>query len=196
MILSQSDTIGFFFKKYFQKVPLFNLVNNIGLLIKIKNFQINNKEYNMKEIERKFLVEQKHLNFLQTFPGKSIKQAYIQNKNDRTVRVRISDRNAFLTIKIGTESINRDEFEYQIPVRDALSMMEIMNLKVLTKIRYEIIFEHHLWEVDVFEGKLDGLIIAEIELKSEDEFFDKPNWLGIEVTYDPLFLNAKLIEKL
>jgi CYTH domain-containing protein len=74
--------------------------------------------------------------------------------------------------------------------------MEIMNLKVLSKTRYEIKIENNLWEVDVFEGKLDGLIIAEIELESEDESFNKPVWLGREVTNDLSYLNAKLIEKL
>jgi len=150
----------------------------------------------MKEIERKYLIEREDLSFLQSIEGKKIKQAYIQNENSRTVRVRTKGEKAFLTVKIGNESLSRDEFEYQIPVQDAISMMEIMNLKVLSKIRYEIKFENNLWEVDVFEGKLDGLIIAEIELKSEDEYFNKPVWLGREVTYDPSYLNAKLIERL
>ena len=150
----------------------------------------------MKEIERKYLIEREDLSFLQLIEGKKIKQAYIQNEEDRTVRVRTKGEKAFLTVKIGNESLNRDEFEYQIPVQDAISMMEIMNLKVLSKIRYEIKFENNLWEVDVFEGKLNGLIIAEIELESEDESFNKPVWLGREVTYDPSYLNAKLIEKL
>ena len=150
----------------------------------------------MKEIERKYLIEREDLSFLQLIEGEKIKQAYIQNENSRTVRVRTKGEKAFLTVKIGNESLSRDEFEYQIPVQDAISMMEIMNLKVLSKIRYEIKFENNLWEVDVFEGKLDGLIIAEIELESEDESFNKPIWLGREVTYDPSYLNAKLIEKL
>lgn len=150
----------------------------------------------MKEIERKYLVEQKDLSFLQLIKGKKIKQAYIQNENSRTVRVRTKGEKAFLTIKIGNDSLSRDEFEYQIPFQDAISMMEIMNLKVLSKIRYEIKFENHLWEVDVFEGELKGLIIAEIELKSEDESFNKPSWLGLEVTKDSSYLNSKLIQKL
>ena len=150
----------------------------------------------MKEIERKYLIEREDLSFLQLIEGEKIKQAYIQNENSRTVRVRTKGEKAFLTVKIGNESLSRDEFEYQIPVQDAISMMEIMNLKVLSKIRYEIKFENNLWEVDVFEGKLNGLIIAEIELESEDESFNKPVWLGREVTYDPSYLNAKLIEKL
>jgi CYTH domain-containing protein len=150
----------------------------------------------MKEIERKYLVQQEDLIFLQLIEGKKIKQAYIQNENDKTVRIRTKGEKAFLTVKIGINSLSRDEFEYQIPVQDAISMMEIMNLKVLSKIRYEIKFENHLWEVDVFEGKLDGLIIAEIELKSEDESFITPTWVGMEVTNDSSYLNARLIEKL
>ena len=150
----------------------------------------------MKEIERKYLIERKDLSFLQLIEGEKIKQAYIQNENSRTVRVRTKGEKAFLTVKIGNESLSRDEFEYQIPVQDALSMMEILQLKVLSKTRYEINFENHLWEVDVFEGKLDGLIIAEIELKAEDESFITPPWVGTEVTNDSSYLNAKLIEKL
>ena len=150
----------------------------------------------MKEIERKYLIEREDLSFLQLIEGEKIKQAYIQNENSRTVRVRTKGEKAFLTVKIGNESLSRDEFEYQIPVQDALSMMEILQLKVLSKTRYEINFENHLWEVDVFEGKLDGLIIAEIELKSEDESFIIPAWVGTEVTNDSSYLNAKLIEKL
>jgi adenylate cyclase len=150
----------------------------------------------MKEIERKYLIEREDLSFLQLIEGEKIKQAYIQNENSRTVRVRTKGEKAFLTVKIGNESLSRDEFEYQIPVQDALSMMEILQLKVLSKTRYEINFENHLWEIDVFEGKLDGLIIAEIELKAEDESFITPPWVGTEVTNDSSYLNAKLIEKL
>jgi adenylate cyclase len=150
----------------------------------------------MKEIERKYLIEREDLSFLQLIEGEKIKQAYIQNENSRTVRVRTKGEKAFLTVKIGNESLSRDEFEYQIPVQDALSMMEILQFKVLSKTRYEINFENHLWEIDVFEGKLDGLIIAEIELKSEDESFITPPWVGTEVTNDSSYLNAKLIEKL
>jgi adenylate cyclase len=103
---------------------------------------------------------------------------------------------AFLTIKSGTTTLSRDEFEYEIPVEDALAMMHSMELKTLTKTRYEIELNQHKWEVDVFEGKLEGLIIAEIELRSEDEYFDKPTWLGEEVTFDSNYLNANLINRL
>lgn len=150
----------------------------------------------MKEIERKFLIVQNDLSFLKSIEGKKIKQAYVQNEQDRTVRIRTKGEKAFLTVKIGNDSLSRDEFEYQIPVQDAISMMEILKLKVLSKTRYEVEFENHLWEVDVFEGKLDGLVIAEIELKSENESFIIPPWIGKEVTNDSSYLNAKLIEKL
>jgi len=150
----------------------------------------------MKEIERKFLVSQKELEFIQTFEGKKIKQAYIQNESVRTVRVRTKGEKAYLTIKSGKGALSRDEFEYQIPVEDALAMMEVMNLKVLSKTRYEITNNQNLWEVDVFEGKLTGLIIAEIELSSETELFDQPIWIGEEVTSDISYLNAKLIERI
>jgi adenylate cyclase len=150
----------------------------------------------MKEIERKFIVSIDYLNYIETFKGIDIKQAYLSIEKEKTVRIRTKGEKAYLTIKIGKDSLSRDEFEYQIPVQDAISMMEILKLKVLSKTRYEITYEEHLWEVDVFEGTLDGLIIAEIELKSEDEFFNRPHWLGYEVTDDPSFLNAKLIEKL
>lgn len=150
----------------------------------------------MKEIERKYLILDKDLSFLNSIEGMQIKQAYVQNEIDRTVRIRTKGEKAFLTIKIGKDALSRDEFEYQIPVKDALSMMEILQLKVLSKTRYEINFENHLWEIDVFEGKLEGLIVAEIELKSEDESFSKPPWIGLEVTNDPSYLNARLIERL
>jgi CYTH domain-containing protein len=150
----------------------------------------------MKEIERKFIVPIEYVDFIKSFNGISIKQAYVQNEIDRTVRIRTKADKAFLTIKIGKDALSRDEFEYQIPVQDALSMMEILQLKALSKTRYEINFENHLWEVDVFEGKLDGLIIAEIELKAEDESFITPPWVGKEVTNDSSYLNARLIEKL
>jgi len=150
----------------------------------------------MKEIERKFLVNNEELEFIKTHRGIRIKQAYIQNKKDRTVRLRTKGDKAFLTIKSGTTTLSRDEFEYQIPVEDALAMMDAMELKTLTKTRYEIELNQHKWEVDVFEGKLEGLILAEIELRSEDEYFDKPTWLGEEVTFDSNYLNANLINQL
>lgn len=150
----------------------------------------------MKEIERKFLVDKSQLGFIQSHKGYAIEQAYIQNEKDRTIRVRIKGELAFLTLKIGVETLSRDEFEYQIPLKDAQKMIELLNLKSLSKTRYEISYGNHLWEIDIFEGKLKGLILAEIELKSEHEDFDIPAWLGKEVTDNPAYLNARLIESI
>jgi CYTH domain-containing protein len=150
----------------------------------------------MKEIERKFLVNNEELEFIKTHRGIRIEQAYIQNKKDRTVRLRTKGDKAFLTIKSGKTTLSRDEFEYEIPVEDALAMMHSMELKTLTKTRYEIELNQHKWEVDVFEGKLEGLIIAEIELKTEDEYFQKPTWLRQEFTFYSNYLNANLINQL
>lgn len=150
----------------------------------------------MKEIERKFLVDASRLDRIKEFPSKAIKQAYIQNEVERSVRVRTKGDKAFLTIKSGKNALNRDEFEYEIPVTDALEMFERLELKVLSKIRYLVPFENHTWEVDVFEGKLDGLVVAEIELSSVDELFEKPDWILNEVTEDTSYLNANLIKQL
>lgn len=150
----------------------------------------------MKEIERKFLVDTSRLDWIQKFPSKAIKQAYIQNEIERSVRVRTKGDKAFLTIKSGKNALNRDEFEYEIPVSDALEMFERLELKVLSKIRYLVPFENHTWEVDVFEGKLEGLVVAEIELYLEDELFEKPDWILNEVTEDSSYLNANLIKQL
>lgn len=150
----------------------------------------------MKEIERKFLVDVSRLDWIKEFPSKAIKQAYIQNEIERSVRVRTKGDKAFLTIKSGKNALNRDEFEYEIPVSDALEMFERLELKVLSKIRYLVPFENHTWEVDVFEGKLEGLVVAEIELTSEDELFEKPDWILNEVTEDTRYLNANLIKQL
>lgn len=150
----------------------------------------------MKEIERKFLVDVSRLDWIKEFPSKAIKQAYIQNEIERSVRVRTKGDKAFLTIKSGKNALNRDEFEYEIPVSDALEMFERLELKVLSKIRYLVPFENHTWEVDVFEGKLEGLVVAEIELSSEDELFKKPDWILNEVTEDTSYLNANLIKQL
>jgi len=150
----------------------------------------------MKEIERKFLVDKSKLSFLTNLNGVEIKQAYIQNESNRSVRLRVKGEKAFITIKIGSDSLSRDEFEYQIPVFDAEEMMKIMDLKILEKKRYEVKIKNHIWEIDVFGGKLSDLIVAEIELKSENESFDLPEWIGDEVTHNPFYLNANLINQL
>jgi CYTH domain-containing protein len=150
----------------------------------------------MKEIERKFLVDAARLDCIKEFPSKVIKQAYIQNEAERSVRVRTKGEKAFLTIKSGKTALNRDEFEYEIPVADALEMFERLGLKVLSKMRFLVPFGNHTWEVDVFEGKLKGIVVAEIELSSEDELFEKQDWILKEFTEDSSYLNTNLIKQL
>ena len=149
-----------------------------------------------QEIERKFLVDieilQQDPEFQNSIPH-SIIQGYILNSPDQTIRVRIKDAKGFLTIKGKQSGLSRSEFEYQIPHTDAQEILSMVNTKVLAKKRYEIKVGEHLWEVDIFEGDNKGLIIAEIELQSEDEAFCKPLWVLNDVSTDLKYTNALLI---
>ena len=150
----------------------------------------------MKEIERKFLVD--HSAWVKQIKAKSfnITQAYLYNSKDQTIRLRLKDAKAYLTIKGPTSGLTRKEYEYEIPYQEAEEMIMDLKLKVLKKRRYLIDFSNKMWEVDVFEGNLKGLIIAEIELEFEQEAFEKPAWIGKEVSYDPSYYNANLINRL
>jgi adenylate cyclase len=146
------------------------------------------------ETERKFLVKGNftHLAVKQI----TIKQTYLSLDIDRIVRLRIAEEKAYLTIKSRLEgtSLSRNEWEIAIPVKDAEEMMKICLPGSIEKTRYYVPVKNHLLEVDVFHGKNEGLIIAEIELTSELELFDKPEWLGDEVTGNPLYYNSNLIK--
>ena len=147
----------------------------------------------MQEIERKFLVKNESFKSLAT-AKKKIAQGYLNTNPERTVRVRIADEKAFLTIKgKGNETgITRFEWEKEIPVEEAKSLLELCEKGVIEKTRFEIPSGKHLFEVDEFYGENVGLIIAEIELSDENEAFEKPDWLGKEVTNDERFYNAYL----
>jgi adenylate cyclase len=144
------------------------------------------------ETERKFLVtgEFKHLAVKKI----NITQAYLSVEPDKTIRLRITDNEAFLTIKSRVElnSITRCEWEFMIPHNDAIEMMNLCIPGKIIKTRYLIPIGKHTFEVDVFHEKNKGLTIAEIELKSEDEQFEKPEWLGPEVTGNPEYFNSNL----
>jgi adenylate cyclase len=146
------------------------------------------------ETERKFLVngEFRHLSVREI----KITQAYLSVDPDKTIRLRISDDKAFLTIKSRPwqNSITRNEWEVEIPVKDATEMMRICLPGRVIKTRYHIPSGKHTFEVDVFHDKNQGLIVAEIELGSDDEHFDKPEWLGEEVTGNPYYSNSNLIK--
>lgn len=147
------------------------------------------------EIERKFLIDHDKWALVDKPEPKHIVQAYLYSCPEKTIRVRTKGNKGFLTIKGATVGISRSEFEYEIPLEEAKQLIEQFAEKVIDKHRYEIMVENHLWEVDEFHGKLEGLILAEIELNTEEENFIKPEWATEDVSLDAQYYNAKLIEK-
>lgn len=147
----------------------------------------------MNEIERKFLVTSTEFLSESTHSSRIV-QGYLNSNPERTVRIRIKGTQGFITIKgKGNESgTTRFEWEKEIEVTEAEQLLLLCEDGVIDKVRYEIPFGKHLYEVDVFEGDNKGLIIAEIELENENESFEKPNWLGEEVTGDDRYYNASL----
>jgi adenylate cyclase len=144
------------------------------------------------EIERKFLVnKEKWLTLPKPF-GVLIRQGYLSTDPERTVRVRIAGQESFLTIKGKTQGASRSEFEYQIPFDDAKQLFENISVATISKVRYKIMHHNRLWEVDEFLDDNEGLIVAEIELQSEDEKFEKPGWTEKEVTEDESYFNVNL----
>ena len=147
----------------------------------------------MLEIERKFLVSS--TDFISESKNQyRIVQGYLNSNPERTVRIRIKGDKGYLTIKgKGNESgMSRFEWEKEISTPEAESLLLLCEKGVIDKIRYEIPLGKHTYEVDVFFGENEGLIVAEIELQSEIESFEKPNWLGEEVTSDERYYNAYL----
>lgn len=145
------------------------------------------------EIERKFLVKNEEWRN-QVDESFEISQGYLNSSIDRNVRVRIKGEQAFLTIKTKTKSITRTEFEYEIPLEDGLQLIDICEKPIIKKRRHLIIQNQHTWELDVFELENQGLLIAEIELSSEEEQFKTPSWLGKEVSDDTRYFNSALIK--
>ncbi len=150
----------------------------------------------MVEIEKKFTVNKALWEKIKKPAPNVIKQSYISDDKKCTVRVRIKNNKGFLTIKGETINISRSEYEYEIPLEEAKAMMDEFSSKILFKNRYEVLIGNHLWEVDEFKGKLEGLIIAEVELKSETEKFELPNWVDKEVSNNPRYYNSNLIKEL
>jgi len=145
------------------------------------------------EIERKFLIDRDKIGSLKN--GYQIKQGYIQTVDHTTVRVRIRDKEAFLTIKGKSIGASRLEFEYPIPLQDANDMLNnLCHTSFIDKTRYLVKHEGHVWEIDIFEGPNKGLVVAEVELGSENETFSLPNWVTKEVTDDMRYFNSNLIE--
>ena len=146
------------------------------------------------EIERKFLLTGDGWR-AQADPGETLRQGYLAGGVQGSVRVRLSGARAWLNIKGATVGARRREFEYPIPVADAGIMLdELCPGPLIEKTRYRIRHGGHLWEIDLFAGANAGLRVAEIELDAVDAPFDRPPWVGAEVTEDPRYYNAALVE--
>ena len=145
------------------------------------------------EIERKFLVSAESLSEIHLTDGEKISQGYLSTDVEKTVRVRIKKNRGFLSVKTKNIGIVRSEFEYEIPLADAEELLKLCEPKILNKIRYKIEYKNHIWELDIFEGKLAGLILAEVEINSPDEFVEIPDWVGQEVSNDSRYYNVNLI---
>lgn len=144
------------------------------------------------EIERKFLVDRAAWEKADKPAGKIFKQGYILGEDNRTVRIRVTDEAAYLTLKGSLTGISRSEYEYTIPIADGEEIMRDFTISRIEKTRYFINHGGQVWEVDVFSGNNEGLIIAELELNSEDEQFEKPVWALTEVTNDHRYANSQL----
>lgn len=146
------------------------------------------------EIERKFLVRD---NSWKDLPRESVEilQGYICSDTKRAVRVRTAGERAWISVKSAITDVRRAEFEYPIPLADARELLKICPLPPLEKVRHKIFHAGKLWEIDEFTGANSGLILAEIELRSEAEEFEIPAWVGEEVTHDPRYLSVCLYEK-
>jgi adenylate cyclase len=146
------------------------------------------------EIERKFLVRDDSWR-ASADAGTELVQGYLVIQDTLSVRVRIQGEHARLTIKAGTGSIERQEFEYPIPISDARTMIgTLCRRPVLSKRRHRVPVGRHVWEVDVFAAENAGLVVAEVELAAVDESFERPPWVGEEVSEDARYLNASLVD--
>lgn len=144
------------------------------------------------EIERKFLVINDGWR-RSAGPGQALRQAYVAQEEHASVRVRLSNDRAWLTLKSARIGIMRDEFEYEISLADARDMLvRLCPGPVIEKTRYRVPHGGRIWEVDVFAGSAEGLVMAEVELPSPDEPLDLPAWVGREVTDDLRFRNSSL----
>lgn len=146
-----------------------------------------------KEIERKFLIDESLLGELKD--GETIKQGYFPTLNKTVIRARLKGNKGYITIKGQKVGISRPEYEYEIPFKDAQEIIEKLceNL-VIEKTRYKIKHAGHIWEIDVFEGDNKGLIVAEVEMKDENEKVQLPNWTTNEVTDDFRYSNSNLVK--
>ena len=144
------------------------------------------------EIERKFLVKKETWQEVEKTDGLFFRQGYLLTDPNKTIRVRLTEQSGYLTVKGVSVGATRAEFEYPIPKEDAQELLDSFAISDLTKVRYKINFGGKTWEIDEFLGKNQGLIVAEIELTTEDEEFELPDWIDTEVTGDARYYNSSL----
>ncbi len=145
-----------------------------------------------KEIERKFLLRDDSWRRMAD-RGTHMRQAYLSLDPERSVRVRITADRAWLNIKSGISALSRYEFEYVIPKTDAETLLELSLQPIIDKTRYRLLHAGLTWEIDEFAGANAGLVVAEVELESEDQAIDLPAWAGTDVSHDPRYLNINLV---
>ena len=145
-----------------------------------------------KEIERKFRVKE---GAWRSAKGTTYRQGYLNSVKERVVRVRTINDKGYLTIKGLTVGATRLEFEYEIPHQDAEQLLDICEKPLIEKTRFKVEEGGFIWEIDEFFGENQGLIVAEVELESEDQDFPRPDWVLEEVTGDPRYFNSNLIRK-
>ncbi len=148
-----------------------------------------------QEIERKFLLRNANWMLVEQRTASDYVQGYIVSDAQKTVRIRIAGELGKITIKGKAlkGSIARDEYEYTIPKADAQALLNLCSGPLIDKVRHVVPYGKHIWEIDVFAGENAGLVVAEIELQNEYEAFEKPEWIGEEVTHDPRYGNASLV---
>ncbi|MEE4378255.1 MAG: CYTH domain-containing protein [Candidatus Competibacteraceae bacterium] len=147
-----------------------------------------------KEIEHKFLVRDDRWRD-QVFRSTTLRQGYLVSDETRSVRVRVAGDKAYLNIKSATVGISRNEYEYPIPVPEAEEILAHLCLpSIVEKTRHLVRYGDHVWEIDVFEGDNTGLIVAEVELASADEAFERPPWVGDDVSHDLRYYNSYLAQ--
>ncbi len=147
-----------------------------------------------REIERKFLAD--GFDTTLAYDKSDIRQGYVYSAEGKVIRVRTRDNKGYITLKYRISKLSRAEFEYEIPYADAVDILDNMcEGRVLEKTRYLYNYKSHIWEIDVFKGKNKGIILAEIELESEKDEFEKPSFIGREVTSDASYSNHILAER-
>lgn len=144
------------------------------------------------EIERKFLLHHKRWEQVDKPEGEPFLQGYLMSDANKTIRVRVTSSTAYLTIKGKVEGFSVPEYEYEIPKQEGEELLQQFAISKIEKLRYKIAFAEKTWEIDVFSGKNEGLIVAEIELENEAETFEIPDFIAQEVTGDARYYNANL----